>query len=177
MPVKTLKPTQWFRRNALKQPSRVRERISVQCQAACAAAFVRDVRGRIRELGARGYIEKGETLDYLIAFIPNEAVYSFVHEQDPALVDDAMRQRVVLCSPFTLFAVLAVLTYLPSLATLGLPKDSGKTQLIQVLMGLALFPLDAAVKLPVCTTCEMVRIGLSARSRSAIRASICCGTS
>ena len=50
---------------------------------------------------------------------------------------------------WVLFAVLAILTYLPSLATMGLPKDSGKTQLIQVLMGLALFPLDAAVKLPV----------------------------
>ncbi len=78
-------------------------------RAAFATQFGRDVRARIRELGGRGYIERGETLDYVLAFIPNEAVYGFVHEQDPALVDDALRQRVVLCSPFTLFAVLAVI--------------------------------------------------------------------
>ncbi len=78
-------------------------------RAGFATSFARDVRARIRELGGRGYIERGETLDYVLAFIPNEAVYSFVHEQDPALVDDALRQRVVLCSPFTLFAVLAVI--------------------------------------------------------------------
>jgi len=78
-------------------------------RAAAATAFGRDVRARIKELSGRGYIERGETLDYVLAFIPNEAVYSFVHEQDPGLVDDALRQRVVLCSPFTLFAVLAVI--------------------------------------------------------------------
>ncbi len=78
-------------------------------RAAYATQFGRDVRARIKELGSRGYIERGETLDYVLAFIPNEAVYSFVHEQDPALVDDALRQKVVLCSPFTLFAVLAVI--------------------------------------------------------------------
>ena len=72
-------------------------------------AFGRDVRDRIRELSGRGYIEPGQTLDFVLAFIPNEAVYGFIHEQDPALVDDALRQRVVLCSPFTLFAVLAVI--------------------------------------------------------------------
>ncbi len=78
-------------------------------RSAYATQFGRDVRARIKELGTRGYIERGETLDYVLAFIPNEAVYSFVHEQDPALVDDALRQKVVLCSPFTLFAVLAVI--------------------------------------------------------------------
>jgi DNA recombination protein RmuC len=78
-------------------------------KTAHAAAFGRDVRDRIKELGTRGYVARGETLEYVLAFIPNEAVYSFVHEQNPALVDEALRQRVVLCSPFTLFAVLAVI--------------------------------------------------------------------
>ncbi|MCC6434354.1 MAG: DNA recombination protein RmuC [Acidimicrobiales bacterium] len=73
-----------------------------------AAQFARDVRARIKELHGRNYIQRGETVDYVLAFIPNEAVYGFIHEQDPALVDDALRQKVVLCSPFTLFAVLAV---------------------------------------------------------------------
>jgi DNA recombination protein RmuC len=36
-------------------------------------------------------------------------VYGFVHERDPGLADLALRQKVVLCSPFTLFAVLGVI--------------------------------------------------------------------
>jgi DNA recombination protein RmuC len=32
-----------------------------------------------------------------------------VYEQDPLLLDDALRQRVVLCSPLTLFALLGVI--------------------------------------------------------------------
>jgi DNA recombination protein RmuC len=63
----------------------------------------------VRELGGRGYIEPGVTLDYVLLFIPNEAVYAFIHEHDPAMLDAALGQRVVLCSPFTLFAVLAVI--------------------------------------------------------------------
>lgn len=71
--------------------------------------FLRDVRDRIRELGTRGYIDRaGGTLDCVLAFLPNEQVYGYVHEQDPGLLDDALRQGVVLCSPSTLFAVLAV---------------------------------------------------------------------
>ena len=45
----------------------------------------------------------------MLLFIPNEQVYGFIHEQDHALLDDALRDKVVLCSPLTLFAVLAVI--------------------------------------------------------------------
>jgi DNA recombination protein RmuC len=41
-------------------------------------------------------------------FIPNEQVYAFVHEHDRAILDDAMRNKIVVCSPLTLYAVLAV---------------------------------------------------------------------
>ena len=70
--------------------------------------FLRDVRSRVKEITGRGYIEEGVTLGYVLLFIPNEAVYSFIHDHDPALGDLALRQRVVLCSPFTLFAMLGV---------------------------------------------------------------------
>ncbi len=73
------------------------------------AAFLRDVRARVRELAGRGYADPGTTPGYLLLFIPNESVYGFLHEQDSALADAALQQRVVLCSPFTLFAVLAVI--------------------------------------------------------------------
>lgn len=71
-------------------------------------AFVADVRTHVRGLAGRGYIDHRDTVDCLLLFIPNEAVYAFLHEADPEVVDVALGQRVVLCSPSTLFAVLAV---------------------------------------------------------------------
>lgn len=38
MPANTVAPSQWLMRKALKQPSRVRARISVKCHTACAKA-------------------------------------------------------------------------------------------------------------------------------------------
>jgi DNA recombination protein RmuC len=74
-----------------------------------AISFVRDVRARVRELSGRVYIDPDETLDEVLLFIPNEAVYAFVHSHDRDLVEVALRQKVVLCSPSTLFSVLAVI--------------------------------------------------------------------
>lgn len=72
------------------------------------ARFLRDVRNRVKELTGRGYAESTTTLGYILLFIPNEAVYGFVHENDAGLLDVALESRVVLCSPSTLFAVLGV---------------------------------------------------------------------
>lgn len=71
-------------------------------------AFLRDARARIKELTARSYTDPDTTVGYVLLFIPNEAIYSFIHEHDPQLLDAALSQRVVLCAPFTLFAVLGV---------------------------------------------------------------------
>jgi DNA recombination protein RmuC len=76
---------------------------------AAAKAFLRDVRNRVREISGRGYIDADTTLDEVLLFIPNESVWAFIHEQDPQLIDIAMGQKVVLCSPVSLFAVLAVI--------------------------------------------------------------------
>lgn len=79
-------------------------------RAARLAAFLADVRARVRELADRDYRDpEGGTLDLVLLFLPNEAVYGFVHEHDPTLLDDALARKVVLCSPSTLFAVLAVI--------------------------------------------------------------------
>jgi DNA recombination protein RmuC len=71
--------------------------------------FLKDVRDRVKELSGRGYAATDTTVGYLLLFIPNESVYGFIHENDMTLLDDALGQRVVLCSPTTLFAVLAVI--------------------------------------------------------------------
>ena len=72
-------------------------------------AFLRDVRARIREVTTREYIDPEQgTVDYVLLFIPNESIYAFIHESDPGILDTAMQNKVICCSPFTLFAVLAV---------------------------------------------------------------------
>ena len=55
-----------------------------------AIAFVRDVRARVRELSGRVYIDPDDTLDEVLLFIPNEAVYAFVHQHDRDLVEVAL---------------------------------------------------------------------------------------
>jgi DNA recombination protein RmuC len=72
--------------------------------------FLKDVRLRLREVTRRDYVDPaGGTIDCVLLFIPNEQVYSYIQEQDRTLLDDALRAKVVLCSPLTLFAVLAVI--------------------------------------------------------------------
>ena len=71
--------------------------------------FLRDVRGHVKSLAARGYIESsGASVDCVLLFIPNEQLYAFIQEQDRSILDDALRRKLVFCSPLTLFAVLAV---------------------------------------------------------------------
>ncbi|MDQ2767378.1 MAG: DNA recombination protein RmuC, partial [Gemmatimonadota bacterium] len=48
------------------------------------------------------------TVDYAILFVPNERVLSFLNESDAGAIDGALSSKVVICSPFTLYAVLVV---------------------------------------------------------------------
>jgi len=72
--------------------------------------FLRDVKARVKEVTTREYInpEQNTVADVLL-FIPNEQIYSFIHEQDSSILDEGIKNRVIFCSPITLFAVLAVI--------------------------------------------------------------------
>jgi len=72
--------------------------------------FERNVKARIKEIQNRDYINPAEnTLDFVLLFIPNEQVFGFIQAEMPELMDEALRQKVVLCSPFTLYAMLSVI--------------------------------------------------------------------
>jgi DNA recombination protein RmuC len=76
----------------------------------CSDELVRSTRAMLKSVTSRQYIDPASgTVDYMIVFIPNEQVYAYLNEADMALMDEALRQKVVLCSPFTLYAVLAVI--------------------------------------------------------------------
>lgn len=72
--------------------------------------FLKDVRSRIKEVTTRDYINPADnTVDYVLVFIPNEHMYAFIMENDPTIIDEALKQRVILCSPITLYAILAII--------------------------------------------------------------------
>lgn len=72
--------------------------------------FLKDVRNRIKEVTTRDYINPAEkTVDYVIVFIPNEQVYGFINENDRDILDEAMKNKVIICSPLTLYAILAII--------------------------------------------------------------------
>ena len=72
--------------------------------------LLRNAKAMIRQVTSRDYINPSDnTVDYVIVFIPNEQVYSFINEAEPTIMDEALRQKVILCSPFTLYAVLSVI--------------------------------------------------------------------
>ncbi|HBG61435.1 MAG: hypothetical protein A2Y03_01335 [Omnitrophica WOR_2 bacterium GWF2_38_59] len=72
--------------------------------------FLKNVNERIKEIQGRDYIDPGSnTLDFVLLFIPNEQVYGIIQEMAPDLMDSSLKKKVVLCSPFTLYAMLSVI--------------------------------------------------------------------
>jgi len=72
--------------------------------------FLSDVKSRIKEVTTRDYINPEQnTVDYVLLFIPNEQIYAFIQTQDQSLLEDSLSKKVILCSPITMFAILAVI--------------------------------------------------------------------
>lgn len=68
--------------------------------------FARDLREKIKQIEGRGYIDvEHGTLDYAIMFVPNEMLFSFINQQFPEVVDEAMNKKVMIVSPFTFLIV------------------------------------------------------------------------
>ncbi|MDD9822107.1 MAG: DNA recombination protein RmuC [Gammaproteobacteria bacterium] len=83
---------------------------SDEARAQAKHAFLATVRNHIKSVSGREYINPAEgTLDYVMLFIPNESIYGFINREDAELIDFALRNRVLLCSPLTLYAVLSLI--------------------------------------------------------------------
>ncbi len=70
--------------------------------------FLRNVEKHVTDVTKRDYINS-QTVDCVLIFIPNEQIYRFINEQGSSLIDTALRNKVILCSPMTLYIVLAVI--------------------------------------------------------------------
>ena len=72
--------------------------------------FLTDVKNHIKAVAGRNYISpEDNTVDYVLVFIPNESIYAFIHQSDPAILDFALEKRIILCSPITLYAVVSLI--------------------------------------------------------------------
>lgn len=70
------------------------------------------LREHVRALGEKAYWNAFDTApDFVVAFIPNEALLQAALEADPTLMDDAFSRKVALTSPVTLWAVLKSVAY------------------------------------------------------------------
>jgi len=76
----------------------------------CKKKFLKDVRLRVKEVQTRDYINpEDKTVDYVLLFVPNEQIFGFINEVDRSLIDEALQAKTILCSPLSLYAILAVI--------------------------------------------------------------------
>ena len=107
------------------------EAVEPTAKAQLRTDFIKAVRDRVRELEKRDYAvaTTRHSLDYVLLFVPNESINGFIHESDPTLIDWALERKVVLCSPLTLYAFLAVVRQ----ATESFHTEETAAQILQMM--------------------------------------------
>ncbi len=72
--------------------------------------FASDIKQKIKEVTSRDYINPEEkTLDFVILFVPNEMIFSFIYDHFNDVWDDAMKKRVIMTGPFSFVAILRMI--------------------------------------------------------------------
>ncbi len=64
-----------------------------------------DLKQRIREV-AKYIVDKPQSVDYVILFVPSESVFEIINKYFPAIIDASFGQQVILASPHSFFAVV-----------------------------------------------------------------------
>lgn len=71
------------------------------------SAFSTAVKQKVKEISTKDYIDpENQTLDFVVMFIPNEMIFSFVYEKLPDINQYCNERKVVLAGPFGFTAVL-----------------------------------------------------------------------
>ncbi len=73
--------------------------------------FYRDVKNHINAVHERGYANpQGGTVDFALIYIPNEGIFRTMHlDGESQVFEEAMKKKIVLCSPITLYAILSMI--------------------------------------------------------------------
>lgn len=70
------------------------------------AQFSTDVKQKIKQVTTRDYINSEEkTLDFVILFVPNEMIFSFICDKLGEVSSDALKKKVIITGPFSFAAI------------------------------------------------------------------------
>lgn len=74
------------------------------------ATFRQDVREKIKQVSTRDYINPQEkTVDFVILFIPNEMIFSYIYDKMNDVWEEAMQKKVIMAGPFSFTAILRMI--------------------------------------------------------------------
>jgi len=69
--------------------------------------FNNDIKQKIKQVTTRDYINpEDRTVDFVVMFIPNEMIFSFIYERLNDTWEDAMAKKVIMAGPFSFTAIL-----------------------------------------------------------------------
>ena len=72
--------------------------------------FMQDVRKHLKDMEGRDYQgQADQAVDYILIFIANEQVYGLANEWMPGLIDQCLEKKMILCGPWTLYALVRII--------------------------------------------------------------------
>ena len=72
--------------------------------------FEAAVKNKVREVTTRDYINpEDQTVDFVVMFIPNEMIFSFIYEKLPGMSEYCNQRKVVLTGPFGFTALVRLI--------------------------------------------------------------------